>query len=560
MTRRSHGRPPDTRPAGAVTRHRRASGPPSPPLRVQLCLLVAATCLTTALAVTLTASGYAAAAAAALVTLAGLTAAARVSRTVTTPVSRLRQAVQRQRDGDTIVRADDGHGPAEVRELAAALNALTARRREQDARQAVARELQQVTSGIGRAIRATATVREAAEVACTQLGPALRARRAVATLTGQGPAPAMAQWHVPALPDLPGVGDELDSQLRRLAGDLWSSGGELMIGDLRATDIQRQPWARLLRWETGATSLLLVPVGLGRRLIGAIWVLSDLGRRDWTEPEAATTQQVAAFLARAVTQSEHETQQSGYITRLEDLDRQKTEFLSTVSHELRTPLTSIQGYLELLRDGEAGTVPDSQLEMLGVIERNTSRLRGLIEDLLILSRVESRGLALDTRDVSLRELTGNTAGELRPLADKKAVRLHVSTGSDPATIAADPAQLGRALVNVLSNAIKFTPRDGAVRLSCHLDPAAGEAVITCQDTGIGIPQADQEHLFTRFYRASNATSNAIPGTGLGLSIVAAITDAHHGHLILNSAEGKGTTVTIRLPLTTPARTAAASGQ
>jgi signal transduction histidine kinase len=102
-------------------------------------------------------------------------------------------------------------------------------------------------------------------------------------------------------------------------------------------------------------------------------------------------------------------------------------------------------------------------------------------------------------------------------------------------------------VNILSNAIKFTPAEGTVRLSCQVDPAAEEVVVTCQDTGIGIPEADLVHLFTRFFRASNAASQAIPGTGLGLAIVQAIVEIHDGRLTLDSVEGKGTTITMRFP-------------
>jgi len=102
-------------------------------------------------------------------------------------------------------------------------------------------------------------------------------------------------------------------------------------------------------------------------------------------------------------------------------------------------------------------------------------------------------------------------------------------------------------VNILSNAIKFTHGGGTVTLACRADPA-GEIVISCQDTGIGIPKADLEHLFTRFFRASNATGMAIPGTGLGLAIVAAIVDVHHGRLGLDSAEGQGTTITLHFPM------------
>jgi signal transduction histidine kinase len=332
----------------------------------------------------------------------------------------------------------------------------------------------------------------------------------------------------------------------RIAGEMWSAGGRLVIDDLLAGDVGRHAWARQVHQATGATALILAPIGLGDRAIGNLYVATDAGRRHWTDAEAGFVQQVAMFLARAITQAEYETQHGEYVSRLENLDRQKTEFLSTVSHELRTPLTSIQGYLELLLEGEVGPLPADQQHMLRVIERNTTRLRGLIEDILVLNKIESGGLLAGHAKVPMRELADHTAEELRPLADKKAVRLCVDTGDDPAIITGDRTQLQRALVNVLSNAIKFTTAEGTVELSCRVD--SGEAVVTCRDTGIGIPEADLEHLFTRFFRASNAASQAIPGTGLGLAIVQAIVEIHHGRLTLDSIEGKGTTITLRFPL------------
>ena len=184
--------------------------------------------------------------------------------------------------------------------------------------------------------------------------------------------------------------------------------------------------------------------------------------------------------------------------------------------------------------------------MLDIIDRNATRLRGLIEDILVLNRIESGGLVPGTSEVSLRDLTVDTAEELQPPADKAGVELRVQIGADPGPVIGDRTQLQRALVNILSNAIKFTPkgRHGNPGLP---DDQAEQVIISCRDTGIGIPKADIEHLFTRFFRASNATGMAIPGTGLGLAIVAAIMDIHHGQLTLDSAEGEGTTITLHFP-------------
>ncbi|HEX5407892.1 MAG TPA: ATP-binding protein [Pseudonocardiaceae bacterium] len=473
--------------------------------------------------------------------------ARRISRSLTVPITELQHVVRLQRDGDTVVRADEAHGAVEVRDLAGVFNVLTDRNNELVRAQADALRLQEVALDVETALRRASGVDETVQMLCSTLGPALNARRVlVDTLYHSGKIIRSGQWHSPDLDDLPEISDELSVHLSRSLDHLWHTSGRLLLGDLTACDDSDQQWISLFRRETGAESLLMVPVGLGARVIGTIKVLYD-EPRDWSSTEATTVQQIAAFLARAITQAESEAQQADYVVRLEQLDTQKTDFLSTVSHELRTPLTSIIGYVELLMDGAGGDVNADQERMLVVIERNTIRLRGLIEDLLVLNRIESGGLSLVTTAVSFPELIVQTVEELRPISDRTDVQVTVDIADDGATVVGDPAYLQRILVNVVSNAIKFTSTEGSVRISCAIDPDTDHVTVTCQDTGIGIPEGDMEHLFNRFFRASNATAHAIPGTGLGLAIVRTITELHHGQLALESIEGVGTTVTLRFP-------------
>jgi two-component system, OmpR family, phosphate regulon sensor histidine kinase PhoR len=482
--------------------------------------------------------------------LAGFLVASRLSRMVTGPIGRLRQVVLRQRTGDDRARADEDHGPVEVRDLAGAFNALSARNVKLAVAQAEALRLQEEAFAAGRAIRLGSDAEDAMRIACGHIGTVLGARRVRAAAVNESPEiTASAQWHWADLADLPDMAADAAPRLWELATGLWADGRQLVVSDLLAAGGQEEGWPQWVHRETGATALLLAPAGLGNRVAGAVTVMMDAGPRVWTAPEVAFVQQVANFLARAIVQAGADAQRAEYTARLESLDRQKTEFLSTVSHELRTPLTSIQGYLELLREGDAGPVADEQQHMLAIIDRNATRLRGLIEDILVLNRIESGGLVVGNAEVSLRGLARNTAEELQPIADKASVQLRVDVTDDPGPVIGDRAQLQRSLVNIVSNAIKFTPGGGIVTLTCRTDPG-GEVVITCQDTGIGIPKADIEHLFTRFFRASNATGLAIPGTGLGLAIVAAIVAVHHGELALDSVEGVGTTVTMRFPLAT----------
>lgn len=491
---------------------------------------------------------------AAIATAAAFVLARQASSSLTDPIARLQQVVRRQREGDVPARADEHDGAAEVRDLAGAFNVLTNRNGELARAQAEALRLQQVVLDVETILRKASGLEETVQGLCDALGPALSADRVVVdSVYCGGKVIRRAQWHSPGLVGLSDLSDGLSRHLGQLVDQLWRTSGRLLVEDLKNVDTFQWPWIPLFRDETGARSLIMVPVGLGMRVIGTIKVLTEKPR-SWTSMEGAAIQQIATFLGRAINNAEVEAQQADYVGRLERLDQQKTDFLSTISHELRTPLTSINGYVELLLDGAGGEVSSAQEQMLIVVERNTVRLRGLIEDLLVLSRVESGSLRLATSDVSLGELVRHTIDELRPIITRSGVRVEVDEGTNDAVVTGDRGYLQRALVNVVSNAVKFTPYDGTVRVCCTVDATSEEIVVTCQDTGIGIPDADVEHLFTRFFRASNASNHAIPGTGLGLAIVKTIVDAHHGRLTVTSTEGVGTTMTLCFPM---ARTATA---
>jgi signal transduction histidine kinase len=232
------------------------------------------------------------------------------------------------------------------------------------------------------------------------------------------------------------------------------------------------------------------------------------------------------------------------VGQLRALDAAKTDFMSTVSHELRTPLTSISGYLELLRDAAPGELSDAQERMLEVISRNTRRLRELIEDILTLSRIESGSFRSELVPVDLAQLIERAVTAIGPAADKSAVGVHCDVRG-PLPLRGDGVQLDRVLANLLGNAVKFTPPDGTVTVSA--ERRDNRAVLTVADTGMGIPVDEQQALFVRFFRATNAIRQAVPGTGLGLAIVRKIVDNHGGTISVTSTENVGTTVTVRLP-------------
>ena len=240
--------------------------------------------------------------------------------------------------------------------------------------------------------------------------------------------------------------------------------------------------------------------------------------------------------------------QNTVVRQLEDLDRAKSEMMSTVNHELRTPLTSIRGYVELLMEGEGGAITDEGQKMLEVVDHNADRLENLVNDMLTMSRLDAQSALLSSRPVDLVSLLDTVEHSLRPFAKSRDVEILIEADDVPAVITGDRLQLERAFTNLTHNAIKFTPEGGSVGI--ELEAAADAVVVRVIDTGIGIPARDVPLLFGRFFRASNAQAEAVPGTGLGLAIVRGIVVAHGGAISVASTEGIGTTVRVELPLAT----------
>ena len=225
------------------------------------------------------------------------------------------------------------------------------------------------------------------------------------------------------------------------------------------------------------------------------------------------------------------------------LERLRDAFVAAVSHELRTPLTSMSGFLELLGDEEHALGPAGR-RYVDVIRRSNARLRGAVEDLLLVAEIEADRLELRREPTDLAELATATVEAARPAAAESGIELVLDVESR-LPVEADAGRLRQVLDNLVSNALKFTPDGGSVVLSAR--NGDGPLRVEVTDTGIGIPQEEIGQVFSRFYRASTATRRAIPGTGVGLVIARAIVEAHGGTISLESAEGTGTRVAVTLP-------------
>jgi signal transduction histidine kinase len=233
--------------------------------------------------------------------------------------------------------------------------------------------------------------------------------------------------------------------------------------------------------------------------------------------------------------------------RLLEVDRMKDEFIALVSHELRTPLTSISGYLEMALDGDEEPIPPALHKHLSIAQRNVERLTTLVNQLLFLVRADSHPLELERRPLDLAQIAEDVAETAQPAVKAKGILFDVDLAPLPPVIA-DPTELLRLVDNLVSNAVKFTPPGGRVRLTARREGRT--AVVQVADTGIGIPAHELSDLFQRFFRASSATDNAIPGTGLGLAISRLIAEAHDTTIDVQSTLGEGTTFRFALPLAT----------
>ena len=238
------------------------------------------------------------------------------------------------------------------------------------------------------------------------------------------------------------------------------------------------------------------------------------------------------------------------VERLRDVDQVKDAFVSSVSHELRTPITSILGYIEMLEEGAYGDLGPDQLDAVQRVAANSTRLLSLIDDLLTLSRIQEDGLNFVDRVVDLRKIVAAGCGVVAPTLERRDLDLSVDLPDEPIPFLGDRDMLERVVINLVSNAVKFTPEGGHVAVAVRVSPQS--VVLEVNDTGIGIPLQEQDRLFTRFFRSSLAQEQAIPGSGLGLSIAHAIVEQHGGSMSVESEPGEGTTFRVELPVLAPA--------
>jgi len=235
------------------------------------------------------------------------------------------------------------------------------------------------------------------------------------------------------------------------------------------------------------------------------------------------------------------------LEQVEEINKKKSEFISAVSHELRTPLTSIKGYAAILMAGKIGQVPDAVKERLGKINTHSDNLVSLINNLLDIARIESGKAELKLTLHPVKATVENIGDLLTPQFRDKEIKLAINIPENVTDLYSDHSQSDRVFINLLSNALKFTPKGGTITIAASPVMEKGFITFHVIDTGIGIPPKDQAKLFNEFFRVENEINQSVKGTGLGLTLVKNIVEAHRGKIWLKSQEGVGTTFSFTLP-------------
>jgi two-component system phosphate regulon sensor histidine kinase PhoR len=344
--------------------------------------------------------------------------------------------------------------------------------------------------------------------------------------------------------------DAISGERKKLAAVLTSMGDGLVAVDDRGMGILLNPAAEKM---FGARAETVIGVPLGERINHPrLWNLfQEVLERGIPLVDELETPQDPESLYRVqvspVWSAKGEI--TGAVAVLRDisdlrrLEQMRLQFLSNVSHELRTPLTSIKGFAVTLADELPPGIPARRY--VEVIEKETDRLTRLVDDLLSLSRMDALEITMELVSLNPEKLITGCVAQLMPRAQRAGIALKTEINQELPRILCDPDRMKQVLINLLDNALKYTPRGGSVTVRAWADQE--HLCLAVRDTGIGIPAQDLPHIFDRFYRVDKARSRALGGTGLGLSIVKWLVEQHDGTITVSSIPGEGTEFVIRLP-------------
>ncbi len=336
-----------------------------------------------------------------------------------------------------------------------------------------------------------------------------------------------------AHPDLIGMTVSPDSSI---AGAVLETAVPLLVSDVRQDPRHNQEIGRAINFET--RSLLGVPMLAAGHKVGVLEAINKTGGQ-FSQDDVETLSTLASLAAIAIHKAGLIAQLREANQRLSELDQLKSQFIAIASHELRTPLGLILGYATLLREKVGGEELEHVLDA-------AARLRGLMGEMFNLQYIETGKNQLQLSRFCLTDFVREVVEEWSRLADARGHKVHVGMPADRCDVTADPEALRLVMNNLVSNAVKFTPPDGAINISITCRPS--EAWVAVQDSGDGIAQADQKHVFSRFFQVENHLTRRHGGLGIGLAVAKDLLELQNGRIWLESEEGQGSIFIFALPL------------
>ncbi len=347
------------------------------------------------------------------------------------------------------------------------------------------------------------------------------------------------------------------ADIHQLNEYITKQGSDVMVADLLTDD---HTIRRLLNSHKIA---LLMPLMRGAKIIGYL-ALGDQRSSGYTSRDIKVLQTISDELIIAI-QNALSVQEVKDInlnleqridaatkelrasnTQLRHLDTTKDEFLSMASHQLRTPLTSVKGYLSMVLEGDAGTITDAQKHLLSEAFMSSERMVHLIHDFLNVSRLQTGKFTLEKRPIDLKKLVHNEVESLKHVAETRHMKLKLESSGTLPLLNIDENKIQQVVMNYIDNALFYSHENTVIDV--QLEATADQVELRVVDTGIGVPINEQAHLFTKFYRASNARKQRPDGTGVGLYLAKKVIVAHGGEVLFTTKEGQGSMFGFRLPL------------
>lgn len=349
-----------------------------------------------------------------------------------------------------------------------------------------------------------------------------------------------------------GIAALSSEQLRRHVSDVVSVDSADTLPNRFHADIQRLGVSVIVRLET--KSEVVGYVLFGYKTTGSAYSQRDVDLIRITGDELAVAiqntmrfEQIQGFNATLQQRIEEATKELRTSNeQLQKLDEAKDEFVSMASHQLRTPLTSVKGYISMVLEGDAGKISAVQRQLLSEAFTSSERMVHLINDFLNVSRLQTGKFMLEIKPIDLAKVVAQEVDSLQTTAGARGLKLQYKVPKVFPVLYIDEGKIRQVIMNFIDNAIYYSSEETSIRI--ELTSEGGDAVLKVHDTGIGVPKAEQAHLFTKFFRATNARKQRPDGTGVGLFLAKKVIVAHGGTMVFESVEGEGSTFGFRLPI------------